>query len=338
LTISLFCACVRLKSDAVGKAFELVTVDQIHKFGTESEKETLQWTATLEDICVNLIHNSIGSDPTKMKQVAGKSAQNIPTITTSGDLSPLRKDLNNVMNFSGNQVCADCGTRDNEWTSVNLGIFVCIQCSGAHRNLGSHISKVRSCLYDRIEPAKVKFLESMGNLKANSFWECQVPQEVKKPSPTDKIEVKQEFIKSKYCEMAFIDLQKKDEILQLFGIQVKKAEAPAIIEVTGPGNETPNVKQQNSTSSSLFRRAASRRTMGFGHISGVPKSKSQETVSINPLFGKDVNVKDHFKKVMDELSEKKGEPDQEPAATNAPARQEKQTSEKEIRRSHSNLG
>ena len=31
-----------------------------------------------------------------------------------------------------------------EWASINLGMLVCIECSGIHRNLGSHISKVRS--------------------------------------------------------------------------------------------------------------------------------------------------------------------------------------------------
>ena len=33
---------------------------------------------------------------------------------------------------------------DPDWASLNLGALVCIECSGVHRNLGTHISRVRS--------------------------------------------------------------------------------------------------------------------------------------------------------------------------------------------------
>lgn len=43
----------------------------------------------------------------------------------------------------GNDRCADCGAPDPDWASLNLGVLVCIECSGVHRNLGVHISKVQ---------------------------------------------------------------------------------------------------------------------------------------------------------------------------------------------------
>ena len=43
---------------------------------------------------------------------------------------------------TGNTACVDCGAARPEWCSVNLGVVICIECSGIHRALGSHISQV----------------------------------------------------------------------------------------------------------------------------------------------------------------------------------------------------
>ena len=45
-----------------------------------------------------------------------------------------------------NARCADCDAGDPDWASLNLGAVVCIECSGVHRSLGVHVSKVSALL------------------------------------------------------------------------------------------------------------------------------------------------------------------------------------------------
>ncbi len=65
----------------------------------------------------------------------------------------LRKSTGYSMSFGfmkapGNDKCADCDGGTPTWASINLGIMLCIECSGIHRSLGVHISKVRSVTLD----------------------------------------------------------------------------------------------------------------------------------------------------------------------------------------------
>lgn len=52
------------------------------------------------------------------------------------------KPIDVLRRVCGNDKCADCGAPEPDWASLNLGVLVCIECSGVHRNLGVHISKV----------------------------------------------------------------------------------------------------------------------------------------------------------------------------------------------------
>ena len=43
------------------------------------------------------------------------------------------KALEEVQAIPGNKQCCDCGEPGPEWASINLGITLCIICSGIHR-------------------------------------------------------------------------------------------------------------------------------------------------------------------------------------------------------------
>ncbi|CAL2251579.1 unnamed protein product [Prunus armeniaca] len=102
-----------------------------------------------------------------------------------------RKILEGLLKQPGNRECADCKTKAPRWASVNLGIFICMQCSGIHRSLGVHISKVRSATLDTWLPEQVAFIQSMGNEKSNSFWEAELPPNY------DRVGI-ENFIRAKY--------------------------------------------------------------------------------------------------------------------------------------------
>ncbi|CAN6463373.1 unnamed protein product [Victoria cruziana] len=108
-----------------------------------------------------------------------------------------RKILEGLLRLPENRECADCKNKAPRWASVNLGIFICIQCSGVHRSLGVHISKVRSITLDTWLPEQVAFIQSMGNEKSNSYWEAELPSDFQRPGIEN-------FIRAKYVEKRWI--------------------------------------------------------------------------------------------------------------------------------------
>eukprot|EP01147_Barroeca_monosierra_P005113 gene5113-152_t len=109
--------------------------------------------------------------------------------------------LHDMLEQPDNKICADCGARGPRWASWNLGIFLCIRCSGIHRSLGVHISKVRSVTLDTWAPEWVESMTSWGNKRAADQWEYHLPKDFKRPSQDNSgMEM---FIRSKYVNQKY---------------------------------------------------------------------------------------------------------------------------------------
>ncbi|KAJ3485868.1 hypothetical protein NLG97_g6732 [Lecanicillium saksenae] len=109
-------------------------------------------------------------------------------------------------NDQGNCWCADCGSGSKvEWVSINLGIILCIECSGIHRSLGTHISKVRSLTLD-IKSFTVDIVELLvliGNRVSNMIWEATLDPATKL-SPQATREARLKFITNKYVNRSYV--------------------------------------------------------------------------------------------------------------------------------------
>ncbi|KAG8004402.1 Arf-GAP with GTPase, partial [Nibea albiflora] len=81
--------------------------------------------------------------------------------------------LQTIRSIRGNGRCADCEAQNPDWASLNLGALICIECSGIHRNLGTHLSRVRSLDLDEWPLELIKVMSAIGNELANSVWEGQ---------------------------------------------------------------------------------------------------------------------------------------------------------------------
>ncbi|KAF1567611.1 Stromal membrane-associated protein 2, partial [Eudyptes moseleyi] len=105
-----------------------------------------------------------------------------------------------------NKYCADCQAKGPRWASWNIGVFICIRCAGIHRNLGVHISRVKSVNLDQWTQEQIQCMQEMGNGKANRLYEAYLPENFRRPQ-TDQEETwtVESFIRDKYEKKKYMD-------------------------------------------------------------------------------------------------------------------------------------
>lgn len=192
----------RMKSSGVknneyddSDAFEFYIVSLDNKqwhFEAASSEERDEWVSVIEQ---EIFKSLQGNESAKVKQL------------TSSEVASMQSIRSRV---PGNGFCVDCDEPNPDWASLNLGILMCIECSGIHRNLGSHISKVRSLGLDDWPPSHISVMLAIGNSLANSVWESTIrtgqSQSTIKPSPSSSREEKEKWIRRKYEAKEFLPL------------------------------------------------------------------------------------------------------------------------------------
>ncbi|GAO47123.1 ArfGap-domain-containing protein [Saitoella complicata NRRL Y-17804] len=158
-----------------------------------------------------------------------------------------------------NTSCADCGSQNKaEWVAINFGAVVCIECSGVHRSLGTHISKMRSLTLDTkaMTPDLVDLLVALGNRKHNTIWEATLaempgPIAAPKPSPSSAREVKVKFVQAKYVHRAYVRTTDTASANALLLEAIQRRDVFVAMSALAAGAE-PNVKKPGTEMSAVL--------------------------------------------------------------------------------------
>ncbi|XP_062328320.1 BAR_ACAPs and ArfGap_ACAP domain-containing protein [Osmerus eperlanus] len=196
------CAVKSLDSVDRRFCFELVSVQKCCALQADSEELKQAWISAVQGSIDLAYREKVESHQLQPKHIP----QPINNLDPQPGQAPVRPAVLGVaLQGPGNQRCCDCGEEQPRWASINLGITMCIECSGIHRSLGVHVSKVRSLTLDSWDPEQLKLLCALGNDVINGIYEARCLEEDRvKPSSDSPRPERETWIKEKYVERRFV--------------------------------------------------------------------------------------------------------------------------------------
>uniref|UniRef100_W5MRP8 Arf-GAP with coiled-coil, ANK repeat and PH domain-containing protein n=1 Tax=Lepisosteus oculatus TaxID=7918 RepID=W5MRP8_LEPOC len=182
--------------------FEVVSVHKSCALQADSEELRRAWISAVQG-SIDMAYRQRAESGHTQAALSPPSPQIRPQ--QQGQAAPRPAVMGVALEGAGNGQCCDCGELEPRWASVNLGITLCIECSGIHRSLGVHLSKVRSLTLDTWEPEQLKVVRALGNDAINRIYESRQEEEGRvKPGTSSSRQEKEAWIKEKYVEKRFV--------------------------------------------------------------------------------------------------------------------------------------
>ncbi|KAM9339376.1 arf-GAP with SH3 domain, ANK repeat and PH domain-containing protein 2b [Symphorus nematophorus] len=206
------------------KSFDLFSHDRTYHFQAEDEAECQIWVSVLQNSKEEALNKAFKGDQ-------NEGENNIVQELTKAIVGEVKR-------MSGNDCCCDCGAPAPTWLSTNLGVLICIECSGIHREMGVHYSRIQSLDLDVLGTSELLLAKNVGNASFNEIMEADLSaQDVTKPDPSSDMQMRKDYITAKYTEKRFAQRLCPDAAsrLQLLYEAVRNRDILSLIQVYAEG-------------------------------------------------------------------------------------------------------